>query len=213
LAIGIEEGLVQFDSQRKVYLLGTKVFDLVRNAYGGYDIQAVALDEMMNLHGEIDANVTLGVPNGLEVIYLRIIEANRSMGSNQRPGMREPFHCSASGKAIMAFLPESEVAAKLESHKFERFTERTITNADAFKAALQVVRQVGYATNDREEYDHLGGISAPIFNYLGEPIAVINIWSLQSHYALKDLVGWSDKLLATSRRVTSLIGGQDPQMT
>jgi DNA-binding IclR family transcriptional regulator len=210
LGICAEEQLVQFDKQRKVYLLGPKVFDLVRNAYSGYDIQAVALDEMLRLHAQFDGNVTIGIPSGLEVVYLRILEARSSTRSTQQPGMREPIHCSASGKALFAFMPDKVVDAHLANYAFERFTDRTITDAVAFKAALQDVRQAGFAKNDREEYDYFGGISAPIFNYLAEPIAVLNIWCVQAQHPMDEMVGWADALMASADRVTELIGGVRP---
>jgi len=90
LAISVEEKVLQFDSHRKVYLLGSRVFDLVRGAYKGYDIQSIAIDEMVRLFEKFDANVTIGVPGGNEVIYLRMLEAPQSMGGLQRPGMRDP---------------------------------------------------------------------------------------------------------------------------
>ena len=212
LAIGVAEQVLQFDKGRKTYLLGSKVFDLVRNAYAGYDIQAVALDEMVRLHGLCDSNVTIGVPSGHEVVYLRMLEANHALGTHQRPGMREPMHCSASGKALCAYLPDSVIAAKFDGYEFAPLTVRTITTMPVFLRTLEQVRAQGFATNDREEYDHLVGISAPIFNYMSEPIAVLNIWSVQARYALDDLVKWAPELMAASARVTALIGGQAPDV-
>lgn len=211
LAIAIEEELVQHDKGSKVYLLGSKVFDLVRNAYSGYDIQAIALDEMIRLHGMFNENVTLGVPSGTDVIYLRMLEAKGSMGGIQRPGMREPVHCSASGKVLMAFLPDAIINAKLANHNFERFTDRTITDAASFCSALETVRKQGFATNDREEYEHFLGISAPIFNYLGEPTAVLNIWTIETRHGIEDVRTWSDALVASANAVTKLIGGKAPE--
>jgi DNA-binding IclR family transcriptional regulator len=210
LGICVEEQVVQFDKQRKAYLLGPKVFDLVRNAYGGYDIQVIALDEMLRLHDLFDGTVTIGVPSGLEVVYLRVLEARSSARGIQQPGMREPFHCSASGKAIFAFLPEKLVDAKLAGYNFKAFTSRTITDAGAFKAALEDVRSAGYAQNDREEYDYFAGISAPIFNYLGEPIAVLNIWCVEAQHPMSEMATWADELMASAARVTKLIGGVHP---
>jgi DNA-binding IclR family transcriptional regulator len=184
----------------------------VRNAYDGYDIQAVALDDMVRLHGLCDSNVTIGVPSGLEVVYLRMLEANHALGTHQRPGMREPMHCSASGKALCAYLPENVVATKFEGYDFAAFSPRTITSLPDFLIALQEVRRLGYATNDREEYDHLVGISAPIFNYMSEPIAVLNIWSVQTRYGLDDLRKWAPDLVAAAARVTGLIGGLVPKV-
>lgn len=210
LAICTEEKMVRCDVQSKTYFLGPRVFDLVRNAYSGFDIQAIALDEMVQLFERYGANVTLGIPSGIEVIYLRILEAQHAFGGAPRPGMREPVHCSASGKALLAFLPDQVIATKLKGYDYARFTPRTITKADEFLATLKSVRSQGYATNDREEYEHCLGISAPIFNYVGEPIAVLNIWSVYPQHTMDDLIGWSDELRRAAGRVTDLIGGAPP---
>ncbi|NIA70397.1 IclR family transcriptional regulator, partial [Pelagibius litoralis] len=210
LALAVEAQLLQFDKERKAYLLGSKIFDMVRNAYNGYDIQIIALGEMMRLHELIEENVTIGVPAGPDTIYLRVLEAKKPMGTAHRPGMREPFHCSASGKALLAFMPDRVIDAKLAAHDFERFTDNTITTPEAYKQALEIVRNTGFGTNDREEYDHLVGISAPIFNFIGEPIAVLNIWTLHHRQSIAQLSTWSDELIASAARVTELIGGAAP---
>ncbi len=210
LAICSEENLVQFDPTSKAYLLGPKVFDLVRNAYSGYDIQTIALGEMTKLHETFGANVTLGVPSGAEVVYLRVLEASNGLGSIQRPGMREPAHCSASGKVLMAFLPDEIAASKLQGYVFTKFTDRTITDPAAFQEELANVRQDGFAYNDREEYDHFHGISAPIFNHLSEPVAVLNIWTLFQSHTTDELLSWAPALMAATDRVTALIGGKAP---
>ncbi len=210
LAIGIEEGVLRHDGQRKVYLLGPRVFDLVRNAYSGYDIQAIALDEMIRLFDLFDANVTIGVPGGHEVIYLRILESPRSMGGVQRPGMRDPIHCSASGKALLAHYPRKALSALLKDYTFTRHTDRTVVTLEDFEAELAFVRQYGFSKNDREEYDHFLGISAPVFNYVAEPIAVLNVWSSYPRHTMEDLLGWKDELIASAAHVTQMIGGVAP---
>ena len=211
LAIGVEEKVLRYEPHKKTYLLGPRVFDLVRNAYSGFDIQEMALDEMIRLRALFDANVTIGVPAGTEVVYLRVLESQQSMGSVQRPGMREPVHCSASGKALLAFLPPKIVSAMLKDYDFEKFTDRTITSAAAFETELQFVRTHGYGRNDREEYDHFLGISAPIFNYLGEPTAVLNIWTSHPRHTMADLAGWAPELKRSAQHVTARIGGVMPE--
>ncbi|MGX9356796.1 IclR family transcriptional regulator [Roseobacteraceae bacterium S113] len=211
LAIGIEENLVRYDPENRVYFLGSKVFDLVRDADSGYDIQAIALDEMVKLFDAFEANVTLGIPSGREVAYLRILEAPQLLGGAQRPGMREPVHCTASGKALYAFLPEQVIKSKLKGYEFKRLTSRTIADEAAFLQELARVRKNGFAYNDREEFDHFVGIAAPIFNYLADPIAVLNVWSVHPHHSIKDLLGWTEDLKVSAKRVTDLIGGVMPE--
>ncbi len=210
LSLAQQNELVQFDKGTKSYLLGSKIFDWVRNAYQGYDIQTIALNEMMRLHRLVGENVTIGVPVGNETVYLRVLEARESLGSIAHPGMREPFHCSASGKALLAFRPDSTIKTVLANHDFVKFTAHTMTSARKFKNVLEEVRMAGYATNDREEYEHFVGISAPIFNYLSEPIAVLNIWSLHQRCSVKELSKWAEELMASTSNVTKLIGGKAP---
>lgn len=210
LSIGVEERMLRYDAGKKAYLLGPRVFDLVRSANDGYDIQLLALDEMTRLFDLFDANVTIGVPSGMEVSYLRVLESRSSMGGVQRPGMRDPIHCSASGKALMAFHSDKLLMSTLKDYDFKRYTERTIVTLDSYKAELAFVREHGFGRNDREEYEHFLGISAPIFNYMGEAVAALNIWSVYPRHKMSDLMGWSDELLISAARVTDTIGGQNP---
>jgi len=212
LALATQNGLLQFDRSGRTYLLGSTLFSLVQNAHKGHDIQVVALDEMLRLNRLTRENVTVGVPYGSSTVYLRVLEDYHSIGSIPRPGMHEAFHCSASGKALAAFLPDSMIAAKIDGYPFERYTARTITTPEGFVKALDRVRRTGYATNDREEYDHFVGISAPVFNYLCEPIAALNIWSLHQRCPLETLCRWSDELLLSASRVTGLLGGSAPPL-
>jgi len=210
LAIATQERMLRYDPHHKVYALGTRVFDLVRDAHNSYDVQTIALDEMTRLYDLFDANVTIGVPSGVEVVYLRIMESRRSLGGVQRPGMRDPVHCSASGKALLAYYPSAVLDSLLRDYDFKRYTARTITDAAAFRAELAQVRAQGYGQNDREEYDHFLGISAPVFNYTSEPVAVLNVWSVSPRHTMQDLVGWSGELKQSAARVTEMIGGVLP---
>ena len=210
LSIMISEHLLKFDKQRKTYLLGNKLFEIVRSAYSGYDIQAISLDEMMKLHKKVNENVTIGILDGTDVVYLRVLEANMNWSSMQRPGMREPVHCSATGKALVAYLPENIIDAKFDGYEFTQLTKRTLKNLDDFKKSLLFVRKNGFAYNDREEYDQFLGISAPIFNYMSEPIAAINIWTSNNRKNLSELLDWADELKSAARNVSDLIGGVEP---
>jgi DNA-binding IclR family transcriptional regulator len=213
LSIGVEERMLRFDSHKKVYMLGPRIFDLVRNAHDRYDIQTIALAEMLRLHELLDVNVTIGVPSGTEVVYLRVIEARQSLGAVQRPGMREPIHCSASGKALLAYTQDAAVHLLLKGYDFKRYTDRTVTTAEGFENELAFVREHGFGKNNREEYEHFLGISAPIFNYLSEPTAVLNIWSVYPRHTIDDLIGWSSELKASAQEVSEMIGGIMPVRT
>jgi len=95
----------------------------------------------------------------------------------------------------------------MDGYAFTRFTDRTVTNLAAFETELEYVRKHGFGRNDREEYDHFVGISAPVFNYLREPVAVLNLWSVYPTHSIDDLTAWGSDLRAAADRVTAMIGG------
>ena len=59
--------------------------------------------------------------------------------------------CSASGKAILAWIPEAELQRIVEAKGLPAFTPHTITEFEALREELRVVRRLGFAI-DREEF-------------------------------------------------------------
>lgn len=207
LAILMDEGMVQHHAQMKVYLLGRKAFDMMKQAYGGYDLQSLAVDGMMALQKETGRNVSIAVVDGDYAVVLRAFDASDHFGGYSRPGLREPLHVCAAGKALVAFLPAPLFEAKFEKYDFFSRASRTITSLSEFRRDLEGVRERGYATSVKEEYDYICGIAAPIFNYVGEVIASINIWGTLEETSLRELEQHVGKLMAVTREVTELIGG------
>lgn len=203
----IEEKMIQFHQTLKVYLLGPKAFDMMKQAYGGYDLQALAIDGMMELQKTTGRNISLSVVEGDFAVVLRTFDNGNSFGGHSRPGLREPLHVCAAGKALVAYLPEPLFDAKFERYDFFSRSKFTISSLADFRADLKKVRKLGYATSNKEEYDYICGIAAPIFNYVGEVIASINIWGTTEETSLKDLKQYADELMITTRSVTNLIGG------
>lgn len=209
LANLLEHGFVQYDERSRAYALGPKLLGLARKARWGYDLQAVAFEEMHRLYGQVRESVTLGILQYRTVAYIRTIEAHHDWSIVQSQELREPFHSTATGKALVAFLPAKLREALLEGYDFTRFTERTITDREAFEAEVERIRRRGLATSDRENFDYINGIAAPIFNYVGEPIAALNIWAPTFRLPLDRLLEWGDALRASAQRISETIGNSD----
>ncbi len=66
-------------------------------------------------------------------------------------GRRVLPHSTGVGKALLANTPDHEVRALLSRTGMPAATEKTITTADGFLAALADVRRLGYAIDDNEQ--------------------------------------------------------------
>lgn len=209
LSILAHEGLAVYDPDGRTYFLGPRLLRLARHARRGLAIETIAFDEMVQLHAKVREGVTVGVLKGKDVAFLRIIDPDHDWGIIQPPGAREPVHSTATGKALLAFLPAETRSGWLDRHELTRFTERTITSRERFEKELEEVRINGYATSDRENVEYVNGIAVPIFNYVGEPVAALNIWAPAFRCPLPDLLKWTDELKATALRISQKLVGAE----
>lgn len=96
------------------------------------------------------------------------IQAYGDLGSRRRP------HANASGKAILAHLPEDTVAEIIDETGLEGFTESTITSRSALFEELESIRKQGYALNREERLDGGRAVSAAIIQD-GDPLGAIGV--------------------------------------
>ena len=89
------------------------------------------------------------------------------------PGKPFELHCSAPGKAIMAYLPKTVRDRYLSYMTFTRYNSRTITSREAYLEELEKVGKLGYAMDNEEELSGVICVGAPIFNYTGYPCGAI----------------------------------------
>jgi DNA-binding IclR family transcriptional regulator len=157
------------------YRLGLKLFELGSRAVAGLDLRERSRPHLERLAFETNETVHLCVLDEGEVLYLDKVEPDRSVRLSSSVGRRNPAHCTAVGKAIMAFLAESEVDSVIQHHGLRPFTKHTIITPAALKAELQEVRQVGYAKDWEEHEEGVKCLGAPVFDYSGKAVAAISL--------------------------------------
>src|SRR6185369_15942531 len=86
-----------------------------------------------------------------------------------------PLHATSTGKALLAFLPAAELRRVLPA-TLPAFTGTTITALAALDAELTATRARGYGTCAGELESSLYGVSAPVLDRTGRPLAVLSIW-------------------------------------
>ena len=121
-------------------------------------------------------------------------------------GSRLPSYCSATGKALLAFLPRPDLYQLLDRIDFVQRGPRTLTSKTALLAELEHVRRTGVAVNDEELDSALRSIAAPVRSRSGDVVAAINISIPWSPAAMCDLVTQHGPVLqATARQIASRV--------
>ncbi|MEW9550300.1 IclR family transcriptional regulator [Nonomuraea sp. NPDC050783] len=120
------------------------------------------LPYLLYLYETTRQTVNLAVPSGLEVRYVERLYGHNRVGSPSDGADRAPLHCTATGKALLAFDPRlrQELLAR---GAFERLTPRTVTTPAGLERELAQVRRHGVAYAQEEFAEGVACVAAPVF--------------------------------------------------
>src|SRR5437879_9576330 len=134
--------LVERDQRTARYRLGRRLPQLASVVTGELDLRYVARPVCEQLAVAAGETATLDVLVGDVIVPIEQATASTSVVSVNWLGRRTPVHCTASGKAILAFGPPA-VRERMLAGPLEQVTPRTITDRTELQAQLDGARKAG----------------------------------------------------------------------
>ncbi len=169
-------GYVRKNPATDRYCLGLKAFEVGSVAAGQQTIRAAAAPYLQRLAAACRETVHLGVLDEWDVVYIDKIESQQVLQMYSRIGRRAPAHCTALGKALLAWEPE-EALERFFRRRLRAYTPRTLTDPPALRQDLARVRARGYALDDDEFEVGLKCIAAPVRDHTRRVVASLGIAS------------------------------------
>jgi DNA-binding IclR family transcriptional regulator len=150
------------------YELGMRLVELGSLAVHQDRLVRAARPLLGELHRATGLVVHLAVLDGPDVVYLDKV-GDRVVGAlPTRVGGRQPAHCSALGKAMLAYCDETEVDLQV------RKTRYSISTSSQLALELAKVRAHGVAFEREESLLGFGCVAAPIGSP-GEAVAAVSV--------------------------------------
>jgi len=166
-----DNGLLERDSASR-YVLGPGIARLAGAAPVDGIVRRVH-PILERLCAETGETADLAVVRSTGLTYVDEVAPATVMTANWL-GRHVPLHATSSGKTWLAWLPAAELDSMLTEAR-SRFTDTTITDAEALRDELATIRSRGYGTCAGEFEAQLFGVSAPVLDG-PRPIAVVSIW-------------------------------------
>ena len=158
-----------------VYYPGLRFLQIgsyLRNRKEEYDVVRSKVDDLAENTGE-RAQFIIS-ENGLGTC-LYTASGSNAVRTEPRVGSQLYLHASASGKAILAGLPDSEVEAILERWGLPALTERTITDRATLMDELEEISERGYSFNQEENLHGLHAVGVPLLYPDGTVIGGLSV--------------------------------------
>lgn len=202
----LQKGYVEKNSEKEKYKLGLKIVELSNKILANMELRSEArpyLEELMNYVNEV---VHLCVLRDGEMVYIDKVECPNPIRMYSQIGRRIPVHCTAVGKATLAFLPKDEVIRILEMKGMPRKTQNTITDLQQLLNHLEEVRRLGYAVDDIEHEEGIRCVAAPIFDGTGQVVAAISVAGPDFRITIERIPQLADKVREVAQKISQRLG-------
>lgn len=199
-----EHGFVVHLPQERRWGLGTSAFELA----GGYARQEplarLGRPLVASLSDRLGESAHLAVMSGRDVLYIVEERATRRPALVTEVGVRLPAHLTATGRAMLAALPASQVRALYPDAA--AFAERTglgPTRPAELRTILQGVRRDGFASEDGEVTPDFRSVGVAVRDASGWPVAAAAVtWATERNLDPQEAVAMlQDTAVELQRRL------------
>jgi len=170
------------EASTRRYRLGPRVLDL----------REIAAPYLRQLTDATGLTSNLGIRDDADVLLIDRVLGRlgryHHLEFSLRVGSRLPFYCSATGKALLAYMPRPDRDRLLDRMELAQRGPRTLTDKKSLLRELEKVRRTSIATNDEELDSALRSIAAPICSRSGQAVAAVVVAIPWSPAGMNDLV-------------------------
>ncbi|MFC6487869.1 IclR family transcriptional regulator [Nitratireductor sp. GCM10026969] len=151
LATLVARGYVLHGGRNRGYMLSSKLRELAEMADREVDILDFVRADLEKLNANLRESVQMAVLRGSALVTQ--VRYGSMMPTHVEPDEIKKMraaHATATGKAILAWLPEAEMARVVSDNGLTAFTPNTITTLSGLIEELRLVRRSGFAIDEEE---------------------------------------------------------------
>lgn len=172
-----EAGYLVREADTLRYRLGPRLAKLAA-AYHHAQVDLVtvarpAMDRLRQLSGE---TVSLTILQGDQILFIDKRTAEGQVQIVNPVGTRLPGHATGSGKAMLAYLPETERERLYPREALPQQTPHTLATREALWRELAAARRRGYALDEQESELGVWAAAGAIRDAHGLPVGALSVF-------------------------------------
>jgi len=198
--------LIVRDPITRKYGLGASLLRLqtaVRTHLDSVRLAFPHLEELAERSGETSQLYLL---QGQQVVLEGEVTSRNAIRYVEEEGTSEPLHASASGRAILAFLPEEYLARYLQQSELRPITPYTVTDPQKLRKLLVRARSQGFAISFQQVLVGIRAVAAPVFDHRGEPIGSLVVGGPDPRFTDKKARGLGPLVREHAGKLSTALG-------
>lgn len=191
--------LVERDEATAGISLGTGLALLAAPVLAGMRIDALVRPALLQLAEKSGETSSYNIWDGSVAVTLEQVSGPGAVRIFSEPGRRDPGHCTACGKVLLAHQPVEVTEAYCRSGPLPRYSVRTITANAALKRELALTRERGYGLNFGEFEADVSAASAPVWDARGHVVGSVTLTVPSYRFTPDRQPQFIDMVVATAR--------------
>jgi DNA-binding IclR family transcriptional regulator len=201
-----ERDLVEQNVDRGKYQLAFGILRLASSIPARIDLVRQAQPILDDLAAEIDETINIAVLRDQYAVNVQQAMASATVVSQNWVGQLTALHATASGKVLLAHMPESRAVAILEKAGLPKLTPHTITSRKVLLDQLAEVREAGFATTREELEVGLNASAVPIRDHTGVVVAAVSASGPAFRFDDAEIKRTAEALRETGARISHRMG-------
>lgn len=187
------DGFVDYEAEGRRYHLGLRIFQLGQRVSNHHGFAGTAMPVLRRVTEQTGEATILSVRDGHHHLTVNKVDGPQMFRVTSDPGHLGSLSTTAVGKALVAFAEDSEREKLLAELPLESLTPKSITDRDAFRTEIGLIRHRGFAVMDEENEAGMRAVAVPLLNSQGHafaslatavPVFRLNLEDLEAHVPL-----------------------------
>lgn len=168
------EGILEFDSKTKQYRWGPDLIYIARSVYQTNELRRVAQPILRQIVGRLNETAQLVIYDSKkrQIIFSDEVSCDQPIRYHTPMGVPLPVYVGASGKSVMAFLPEEEIA-EIIALGLAPVRDGIPISPKRLRKDLKVIRSKGFAITFGERTAGAMGVGCPVFDASGNVLGSV----------------------------------------
>jgi DNA-binding IclR family transcriptional regulator len=145
------------------------------------------------------------VPAGSRIVFIDRAVGSDILSVNTQIGAAEPLHCTALGKAYLAFCEPGQ-RDELIAGRLARFTPKTLVSRGELTEECERTRKRGYALDDEEYIEGIRCLAAPVLNAQAAPVALVGISGAKDRIRGRQIREYGEAIRRVSLEISAAFG-------
>jgi len=175
-------GIVEQHPETKKYRIGFAPLHLSRIREKSFPVQALLQPILNQIAADVGETAHASFVTHRELVTVAVAEPNRATRVFVDPSGPLPFHATASGMTMLAFMSPAERDDLKLPQELEEFTQGTPKRLEELEAQLVEIRKAGICSVRGTFEDDVVGTAVPFFGWSGKVIGVIAVAAVASRF-------------------------------